>query len=291
MYLSPALRQRLGRTHLVAPFTLASAGVGERRSAQRGEGIEFEQHRPYEVGDDARRIDPHLYARFGAPFVREYNVGQQLTVTLLIDASRSMALGRPTKLDTAFTLAAGLALVALTGSDAVQVGVWSGDRLSWRPRASGAARLDDIERWWRPFRPQGGSDLVAAVRRLRPELPRRGLTVLISDLWSDGAQLALDVLATAEQSLLAIQLLAHEEAHPQAYGSDTRRFVDVETGDEVDVALGPHQLERYAALLADWTEPLRQRTLAARGAFVRVTTDQSAEDVFLRSLPAAGVLR
>ncbi len=291
MELSPDLRQRLGRARLLAPGSLASGGVGERRSAQRGEGIEFEEHRPYQAGDDARRIDPHLYARFGSPYVREYNVAQQLTVTVLLDASRSMAPGAPSKLAIARTLATGLAFVALSGSDAVQSGVWNGDRLSWQSRRSGSGRLGDLERWWSGFEPRGGSDLVTAVRHARPNLPPRGMTVLISDLWSDEAAAAIDGLAAAEQAVLAMQVLAAEEVDPGRYEGGSLRMVDVESGDEVDVALGPEQVDRYRALLGEWTDAIRQRVSAARGRFVRVENEDSAESVFLRALPAAGVLR
>jgi uncharacterized protein (DUF58 family) len=291
MQLSPALRQRLGRAKLVAPGVLAAGGVGERPSAQRGEGIEFEEHRPYQPGDDARRIDPNLYARWGAPFVREYNVGQQLTVTLLLDASRSMEPGTPAKLDVARSIATGLAFVALAGSDAVQSGVWSGDRLWWQPRRSGSGRIDDLERWWASFRPKGRSDLVTAVRRVRPELPKRGLTILISDLWSDEAEAAIDALAAAGQALLVVQVLAEEEVHPERYSGGSLRMVDVESGDEVDVSLGAPQIDRYRALLGGWTDELRQRTSAVRGRFVRVSNDETAEHVFLRTLPGVGVLR
>ncbi len=291
MQLSPALRQRLGRARLIAPGVLAAGGVGERPSAQRGEGIEFEEHRPYQPGDDARRIDPNLYARWGTPFVREYNVGQQLTVTILIDASRSMAPGDPTKLDVARTVASGLAFVALSGSDAVQSGVWSGDKLSWQPRRSGSGRIDDLDRWWATFAPKGRSDLVAAVRRARPELPKRGLTILISDLWSDEAQAAVDALAATGQAILVVQVLAAEEVHPERYTGGSLRMVDIESGHEVDVALGAAQIDRYRALLGTWTDELRQRASVARGRFVRVVNDESAEHVFLRTLPAVGVLR
>lgn len=291
MQLSPALRQRLGRARLLAPGVLAAGGVGERPSAQRGEGIEFEEHRPYQPGDDARRIDPNLYARWGTPFVREYNVGQQLTVTILIDASRSMAPGTPSKLDVARSVATGLSFVALAGSDAVQSAVWCGDRMAWQPRRSGSGRLGDLERWWATFVPKGRSDLVAAVRRVRPELPKNGLTVLISDLWSDEAGAAIDALAAANQSVLVIQVLAVEEVHPDRYTGGSLRMVDVESGDEVDVALGEAQVDRYRALLGEWTDGLKQRASAGRGRFVRVTTDDTAEHVFLRALPAAGVLR
>lgn len=291
MELSPALRQRLGRARLIAPGTVASGGVGERRSKQRGEGIEFEEHRRYHPGDDARRIDPSLFARLGTHYVREYNVSRQLVVTLLLDASRSMRLGTPSKIATARALASGLLRVALAGSDAVQVGVWRGDRLAWQTRRSGIARLDDIERWWNGIEPEGDSDLAAATLQAREQLPADSYTIVVSDFWSDTALAAIDSLAGASQTLLAVQLLSPEEVHPERYASGALRMVDVETNDEVEVTLGPLQVDRYRHALGAWTDDLRQRVQAGGGRFLRVTTDQDADEVFLRALPALGVLQ
>jgi len=291
MELTPALRQRLGRARLIAPGTLASVGVGERRSKQRGQGIEFEEHRRYHPGDDARRIDPNLFARHGTHYVREYNVSRQLVVTLLLDASRSMHLGTPRKFDAARALAAGLLSVALAGSDAVQVGVWLGDRLAWQTRRSGIARLDDIERWWNTLEPDGDSDLATAARYARDHLPAESYTIVVSDFWSDTALAAIDDLAGASQTLLALQLLSPEEVHPERYLSGALRMVDVETNDEVEVTIGPLQADRYRHALGAWTDDLRQRVQANGGRFLRVTTDQNADEVFLRALPLLGVLQ
>lgn len=291
MQLSPALRQRLGRARLLVPGVRATGGIGDRASAQRGEGITFEEHRPYQPGDDARRIDPNLYARWGTAFVREYNVGQQLTVTIVIDASHSMAVGAPSKFAVARALATGLSFVALAGSDAVQSAVWCGDRMAWQPRRSGSARLGDLERWWATFTPMGKSDLTSVVRRVRPELPKNGLTILISDLWSDAAGAAIDALAAANQSVVAIQVLAAEEVHPERYVAGSLRLMDAESGDEVEIALGDVEIDRYRALLGEWTDELKQRASSANGRFLRVTTEDVADHVFLRVLPALGVLR
>jgi uncharacterized protein (DUF58 family) len=288
--ITPVLRQRLDRLRLVAPGALTGGGIGDRRSTQLGEGIEFEEHREYQHGDDIRRIDPFLFARLGSPYVREYNVGQQMTVTILLDLSRSMAAGSPAKLDVARGLANGLAHIALAGGDAVQCGVWCNGELAWHERRSGAARIEEFQDWWAGFRARGDSDLLVAVRRARPELRRRGLTVLISDLWSGHTEEALIALGAADQSVVLAQVLSIEEVRPEGH-DDTLRLIDMETGEELDVALGAAQLERYESLLEEWTETLRQRTLSLHGSFFRVLTNERAEDVFLRTLPAAGILR
>lgn len=291
MNLAPSLRQRLTRAKLLAPGIPATHGIGERPSKQRGDGIEFEEHRLFRSGDDARRIDPHVYARTGVPHVREYNVGRQLTVTLLLDGSRSMAFGAPSKYDVARTVATGLAFVGLAGADAVQTGVWCRDRLHWRPRCSGLHRAEELDRWWGGFEPSGGSDLGKAIRRLRPELPSRGLAVVIGDLWMTEVAEAVESLSAAGQGVVVVQVLSPEEVHPERVGRGSVRMLDAEDGPDVAVDLDDAAFDRYRSLLGAWTDDLRRRVAAGAGRFARVTTDATAEDVFLRTLPAAGILR
>lgn len=289
--LGPRLRQRLARARLLPGDAVARGGVGERRSRSKGEGIEFEEHRPYQVGDDFRRLDPQLYARLGEPYVRQYNVTQQLPVTLLLDASRSMAHGTPDKMAFARSVTAGLAYIALAGSDAIQVGVLSGGRVAWRGRQSGLGRIDELLPWLAQWPGAGTTDLGHMVASVRDRLPARGLAIVVSDWWSASALDAVDTLAAAGQSVVAVQVLAPDEVDPERIASGALRLVDVETDEEVELTLGEAQRERYRRLLAEYTDQLRERVHAARGRFVRLTSDLDPDEVFLRLLPRAGVLR
>lgn len=289
--LGPRLRQRLARARLLPGDAVARGGVGERRSRSKGEGIEFEEHRPYQVGDDFRRLDPQLYARLGEPYVRQYNVTQQLSVTLLLDASRSMAFGEPDKMAFARSLTIGLAYVALAGSDVVQIGVLSDGRVAWRGRQSGLGRIDELQPWLSQWSGTGVTDLGHMVTSVRDRLPARGLTIAVSDWWSPTALDAVDSLAAAGQSVVALLVLAPEEVHPGRGATGAMRLLDVETDEEIELTLGDAQLARYSRLLGEYTDRLRERVHAARGRFVRLTSDLDLEEVFLRVLPRAGVLR
>lgn len=286
----PTLRQRLARTRLVAGDAIARGGVGDRRSASKGEGIEFEDHRQYQFGDDFRRLDPHLSARLGSPHVRQFNVTQQLNVTIVIDASRSMAAGRPSKLEYAVAVARCLAHVGLSGSDAVQAAVLNEDGVRWHRPVSGVGRLGELEQWLTNWSPSGGSDLQGAVHAIRERLKLRSLTFLLSDFWSDSALASMDALAAAGQSVVAVQVLAPDELDPTPLVGGQLRLMDMETSDEVEVAIGQNEVARYRELLAAWTEQLRQRVLGARGRFITVSSDTPLDEMFMRVLPAAGVL-
>ena len=68
-------------------------------------------------------------------------------------------------------------------------------------------------------------------------------------------------------------------------------MLDAEGGPDVAVDLDDAAFDRYRSLLGAWTDDLRRRVTAGAGRFARVTTDDTAEDVFLRTLPSAGILR
>src|SRR6266852_88773 len=137
MILSPGLLTALMRSRLAVRRAHATIGIGERRSRGKGSGMEFMDHREYQPGDDVRHLDPHLYARTGGYFVRQYAVTRQLPIAIVVDGSASMNFGTPTKFDFARRLAAALAFAGLAGGDVIQAAVHSGGRLLWSPLVRG----------------------------------------------------------------------------------------------------------------------------------------------------------
>jgi uncharacterized protein (DUF58 family) len=289
--LPPGLRQRLARAHLVAGTAIATRGVGERRSRSKGEGIEFEEHRRYRPGDDLRRVDARITTRLGEPYVREFNVARQLAVTILLDVSGSMGLGRPEKLRLARSVASGLAYVALANADRVQIGAVADGRVTWSPRRSGLGHHDELDGWLRMQRAGGATALAAAAAGALGRLDPDGMVLVVSDLWSDDAEAALTRLAATGVDLVVIQVVAPGELDPVDLGHGGATLRDVESAASIELAIDSAAVERYRDLSAAWTDRLRQRTHAARGRFLTVASDTTVSDVFLRQLPAAGVVR
>src|SRR6188768_2291727 len=87
--LPPDVRARLRGLRLYARRARASGGLGQHLSRSRGAGIEFSQYRPYEQGDEPRRIDWKLYARSDRHYVRESERDSAHTLWLLVDATAS----------------------------------------------------------------------------------------------------------------------------------------------------------------------------------------------------------
>jgi uncharacterized protein (DUF58 family) len=289
--LPPALLQKLGRTRLAVRHATASTGIGERRSKAVGSGIEFADHRTYQFGDDIRQLDPHLLARLGRHYVRQYSVSQALPVTILLDTSRSMHCGQPSKFDFARSLAAGLAYAGLAGGDQVLVGAFSGGRVNWHHRLQGAARTANLMAWLGRLQSEGATDLHRAVRAALPRIGRaEGLTIIISDWFVDGIPEALTALRTTGQEIVAVHLLAPEEVEPERLGVGDVRFLDAETGHEIEATLDAGTHAMYRERLERWEAELRDQVRSRHGRYVRVRSDDDLEQVFLRDWRREGLI-
>ncbi len=120
-FFEEAFLRRLERLALIARRASAGQTQGERRSAKRGQSVEFADFRPYVAGDDFRRIDWNAYARLERFFIKLFVEEEDLTLHLLVDTSRSMNWGEPNKLWYASRVAGALGYIALTGLDRVTI--------------------------------------------------------------------------------------------------------------------------------------------------------------------------
>src|SRR5947207_199650 len=119
--LDGTLARKLERLNLVSRKRLVGQGQGDRRSLSKGASLEFADYRHYVEGDDPARVDWNIYSRTDTLFVRLYEDEEVLNVHLLVDASRSMDWGDPSKLRYARRVAAALGYVALNASNRLYV--------------------------------------------------------------------------------------------------------------------------------------------------------------------------
>ncbi len=179
--------------------TTAGRSHGMRRSRRVGAGLEFADHRDYVPGDDLRYLDWNLYGRLERRALRLYEEDEDLSIDVLVDASASMAMGRPPKLDLAFQIGAALAYVGLSNLDRVAVTAL-GAEAAGPPPARGKARILPILRYLDVVRPPQRTSrpsLAAAVREFlsRRRGRRRGLVALVSDFYDPaGARAALELV-------------------------------------------------------------------------------------------------
>src|SRR5688500_15616344 len=114
---------------------------GGRRSVKRGQSVEFADYRDYSLGDDLRQLDWNVYARLERLFVKLFVEEEDVTITLLIDASASMTTGNPAKLLFAKRAAAALGYIGLASEDRVAVSALTGRIARRRAAMRGSGRV------------------------------------------------------------------------------------------------------------------------------------------------------
>ncbi|MBU6303185.1 MAG: DUF58 domain-containing protein [Verrucomicrobia bacterium] len=234
--------------------------AGEYLSVFKGRGIEFEDVRPYEPGDDVRSIDWNVTARAGKPFVKRFIEERDLTVYLIVDVSASSRFG--SRADDKLAAAAGicglLAHAAIRNHDRAGLILFTDEVECHLPPAKGlnqvARILDLIQN--HPVAGRG-TDLRQPLDFLMHVTRRRGVVFLISDFQATGYEEALESAALSHD-LIAVRLHDPRESSLPADGGICR-VRDNETGRIVWLDSGDGKSRReYAERAADRDARVRE---------------------------------
>ncbi len=264
---------------------------GGRRSRRVGAGLEFADHRDYHSGDDLRALDWNLYGRLGRLALRLFEEDEDLSIDLFIDASASMGMGAPPKLDLALQLAAALAYIGLANLDRVAVTTVGGDGSGLAP-LRGTGQILPILRFLDRVQAVGRTPLAVAVRGLlaRRRSRRRGLVVLISDFYDGaGARASLEVIRRHRLQAIAIQVSAPDELQPVLRGDLT--LADVESGEGRELTVSPKVLaacaRRHTALVQGLEGYCRAHAIPC----FAVSSAEPFDALVLRMFRTGGLLR
>jgi uncharacterized protein (DUF58 family) len=262
---------------------------GERRAPGVGSGTELAQLRPYEPGDDPRRLDPAASARTGIPHVRQHVPERALTTWIVLDLSASMAFGTGERLksDVAEGAASTVAQLAVRRGGRVAVVTTGAPASTTLPPRSGRRAFAAVRRLVgagvAPDRSEAELALPAALERVGRLARTRGLVAVVSDFRDDGWQAPLRVLAQ-RHTVTAIEVTDPRETELADAGQLV--FLDPETGATVEADTGSPQVR--AAFAAAEAERRAETAAALRRARAHHVTLSTGDD-WLREL--ARVLR
>ncbi len=231
---------------------------GEYHSCFKGEGIDFEDFREYQPGDEVRSIDWNVTARLGTPFVKKFVEQRELTVFLAIDVSASGNYGShgPSKRELMAEVAALLAFSALQNKDKVGLILFTDEIELFVPAKKGSSHALRLIReilYHRPMRHQ--TDLAPPVHILQNHMRRRSLVFMISDFLFPG-DLAGELKTVSRQhDIVAIQVTDPAEQRLPAAGRV--RLEDPETGEQIEINTSSPKLRRlYAQEAERWQTEL-----------------------------------
>ena len=262
---------------------------GGRRSVKRGQSVEFADYRDYTLGDDLRQLDWNVYARLEKLFVKLFVEEEDVTITLLLDASASMATGRPEKLLFAKRAAAALGYIGLASEDRIAVSALGGRASRRQTALRGSGRVFRLLSNLSAIQPAiGPTDLVAAARHAAAQLHGRGVVVLMSDLLDPAADRVIRELAATRSELIILHILSPDELDPQLEGD--LRLVDTETGNGVDITADLATLDAYRSRLAAWKESFADLAARRRASYVDLSSDVPLNDLIFAELRRRRVL-
>lgn len=228
--LAKKIRQLEIRTRKEVTDVLA----GDYKSAFRGVGMEFDEVREYQPGDDVRSIDWNVTARQGRPFIKRFQEERELTVFFAVDLSASgfYGAGKTSKNDLAAELCATLAFSAVKNNDKVGLLLFTDRTELFIPPVKGTARAMRVVREVLGFRPQGtGTDLAGAVNFLARVLKKRAVVFLISDFIGGGEYDKPLRLLAQRHDVVALQLT--DETELTLPDAGLVEMQDAETGESV----------------------------------------------------------
>ncbi|MCC6646788.1 MAG: DUF58 domain-containing protein [Polyangiaceae bacterium] len=241
------LLRKLRRIEITTTRLANDQLAGRYASVIRGQGLAFREVRPYQAGDDVRAIDWNVSARMNEAYVKVFVEEREMTVMLVVDASRSQRFGttRATKIEVAAEVTALSAFSAIRGNDRVGL-ILATDRVEKIvPPKKGEKHAMRVVREVLGFEPaRAGTDLREALSALVKVTKRRSVAFVVSDFFTSGFERALG-LAAAKHDVIPVMLVdARDEALPDV---GLAEFEDLETGELVVVDTSSRRVrEAYA---------------------------------------------
>ena len=183
---------------------------GDYHSTFKGQGVEFDEVRPYVAGDDVRTIDWNVTARTGTPFIKRFSEERELTVLFLVDVSGSQAYGsaQRSKAELSAEVASLLALTAIRNQDKIGLVLFSDRIVKYIPPRKGR---DSVMRLVREVlaaedEAKGGTDIAGALKFLNGVQKRRAVVFLVSDFLARGDCESMIRAAARHHDLICVKV-------------------------------------------------------------------------------------
>jgi uncharacterized protein (DUF58 family) len=273
--LDPALLASIGDLELVARVTVEGTVSGFHRSPFHGYSAEFSQYRHYRPGDDLKYIDWKLFARTDRIYTKQYRETTNMRALAAVDASASMGYrgaGAVSKLDYARMLAAALAYLIVGQGDAIGLVIYDDAVRRYVGARAGQAHLRSLLVALSRMSPGGTTHAAAALRRAGDLMDRRGLLLVLSDLYDEDEAVEAELRRAAKMGheVAVFHILTREEIEFPFRGDI--EIEDLESGRTV-LTNGAAQAAEYRVRFDAFLERWRTRCASYGIDYTRVVTD------------------
>ncbi|MEJ2744843.1 MAG: DUF58 domain-containing protein [bacterium] len=227
--------KKIRRIQIYTTRMVQDVFAGEYHSVFKGRGMEFEEVREYQVGDDVKTIDWNVTARTGHPYVKLFREERELTVMILADISASGAFGTVGRLKAELIaeLCAVLAFAATNNNDKIGLILFTDRVEKYIPPDKGITHVLRVIRELLYFRPGGkGTNISAAVEYLSKVATRQTVSFLVSDFLASGYERPINV-AAKRHDLIAVAVSDPRERDLPSVG--IMELEDPESGETISV--------------------------------------------------------
>lgn len=280
--------KRIEYLSLVSRRVFRGSILAQRRTMQRGGGVEFSDHRDYSPGDDFRLLDWNLYARHEELLLKRFQEEEDLHVYFFLDCSRSMTLG--SKFDLARQVTAALAYIALADLDRVSILAVAESIIDEFRLTRGKSRILSVLQFLERQQPTGQeTDLARVVQGFVHRSQRRGLAVVVSDFFDPhGYATALDLLRHRKYEPSLVQIFDPREAEPSLLGD--LELCDVETDRLEKVTITESALRKYRRIFDDFQQGLISYARTYNLSLARTACDVPFDQFVLQMMRHAGAV-
>ncbi len=265
---------------------------GEQEAGYTGDGLIFSDHRRYSPGDDTRRIDWNLYARTDDYYVKEFEEERNLTVHVLLDASRSMRYGDPSKFEVGAKIGLGYAYLSAAENNDFRYSVFRDTIEKLDRRVSNRGEVLRLIDELNSVEPEGRADVGGAIAEYASGIESKSLVVVVSDfvapvrsmrdragdaatVISDRLDVELAAKALGDSYFVFVQPLTPYELELPATGDTV--FSAVESDAEYRTYMTPRRRRIYLERLRGHVDDVAAAAEKNQGEHVLVDT---SEDFF-----------
>ena len=282
------LMAKVGKIRILTNKLIDDQLSGDYHSTFKGQGVEFDEVRPYTPGDDVRTIDWNVTAKTGLPYIKRFSEERELTILFLVDVSGSQGYGsvRRSKMELAAEVTALLALTAIRNQDKIGLILFSDQIVKYIPPRKGR---DSVMRLVREVLAaeddaKGGTDIAEALKFLNSVQKRRAVVFLVSDflMSTNRTNLTNEEMSAFERLLRAtarhhdmVCVPVSDPAERELPNVGLVELEDPETGELVLVDTSSAAVrKRFAATASEENEELKRFFLKTGIDTLTIATDR-----------------
>lgn len=290
-FLDPNTISKLARLDLKARLVVEGFIAGLHRSPYHGFSVEYAEHRQYMPGDPIKHIDWKVYAKSDRFYIKEYEEETNLKAYILLDVSASMGYTSQgiTKLEYGKYLSAALAYLMLRQQDSVGLVLFDEHIRTYIPPRSVGSHLHILLQQLNSVRAASRTSSRSTFHALAERIKRRGLIIIISDLFDDPADVIAGIKHFRHRKHEVIVFRVLDPAEQRFAFDQPLTFRDMETGEEI--LTHPSQIrEHYLTHLQEQNDRYMRECRANYAEYVTLETTTPFDYALLSFLSKRALL-